>query len=95
MELIGEAAFRIAPLTDLDAREFGDDLPEVAELDLNPVFGLPDAGVAVAARVRRRRAEAPIRTKNLVAVSGETRGPIRACPDAACDWSFLPSDRHD
>jgi hypothetical protein len=63
MELIGEAAFRIAPLTDLDARELGDDLPEVAELDLNPVFGLPDACVAVEARVRLRRAEAPIRTK--------------------------------
>jgi acetate---CoA ligase (ADP-forming) len=32
-----------------------DDLPEVAELDLNPVIGLPEGCVAVDARVRLRR----------------------------------------
>jgi acetyl coenzyme A synthetase (ADP forming)-like protein len=87
-ELIGDAAFRIAPLTDLDAEELvsqgkagrlvrgfrgappadavaladlverlarlADDLPEVAELDLNPVLALPDGCVAVDARVRLR-----------------------------------------
>jgi acetyl coenzyme A synthetase (ADP forming)-like protein len=85
-ELIGEASFRLAPLTDLDAEELvstgkaarlvagfrgrpaadakaladlllrlsrlADDLPEVAELDLNPVMALPDRCVAVDARVR-------------------------------------------
>jgi acetyl coenzyme A synthetase (ADP forming)-like protein len=85
-ELIGNAAFRIAPLTDLDAEELVQggkagklvrgfrgapaadatalvslvhrlsqlafDFPEVTELDLNPVIGLPDGCVAVDARVR-------------------------------------------
>jgi acyl-CoA synthetase (NDP forming) len=85
-ELIGEAQFRLAPLTGLDAEELvrtgkagrlvagfrgtppadaealvdlllrlsllADDLPEVAELDLNPVLALPDGCFAVDARVR-------------------------------------------
>ena len=58
-ELIGEAAFRIAPLTDVDAEELvhrlarlGEDFPAIAELDLNPVLALPDRCVAVDARVR-------------------------------------------
>ena len=85
-ELIGDAAFRIAPLTDIDAEELvtrgkagrlvagfrgaapadraaledlvhrlarlGEDLPAVAELDLNPVLALSDRCVAVDARVR-------------------------------------------
>jgi acetate---CoA ligase (ADP-forming) len=85
-ELIGEAQFRLAPLTDLDARELvhsgkvgrlvagfrgappadeealvdllmrlsllADDLPEVAELDLNPVLALPDRCLGLDARVR-------------------------------------------
>jgi acyl-CoA synthetase (NDP forming) len=85
-ELIGDAAFRIAPLTDVDAEELvsegkagrlvrgfrgsppassaalvdlvqrlarlADDLPEVAELDLNPVLALPESCVAVDARIR-------------------------------------------
>jgi acyl-CoA synthetase (NDP forming) len=88
-ELIGDAGFRIAPLTDVDAEELvtagkagmlvagfrgrpaadvgaltdlihrlsrlGEDLPEVAELDLNPVVGLADRCVAIDARVRVRR----------------------------------------
>jgi acetate---CoA ligase (ADP-forming) len=96
-ELIGEAAFRIAPLTDTDAIELvtsgkagrlvagfrgapaadadalaalvlrlarlGDDLPAVAELDLNPVLALPDGCVAVDARVRVTRPEQRPRTK--------------------------------
>jgi acetyl coenzyme A synthetase (ADP forming)-like protein len=87
-ELIGDAAFRIAPLTDVDVEELvqggkagrlvqgfrgappadegaladllhrlarlAEDLPEVAELDLNPVLALPDGCVAVDARVRLR-----------------------------------------
>jgi acetyl coenzyme A synthetase (ADP forming)-like protein len=90
-ELIGEAQFRIAPLTLEDAEELvltgkagqlvagfrgqpaadaealvdlvlrlarlADDIPEVAELDLNPVLGLPSRCVAVDARVRVRDAE--------------------------------------
>ena len=96
-ELIGEAAFRIAPLTDTDAAELvttgkagrlvagfrgapaadadaladlvlrlarlGDDLPAVAELDLNPVLALPDGCVVVDARVRVTRPELRPRTK--------------------------------
>ena len=97
-ELIGEAAFRIAPLTDVDAEELvdggkagrlvsgfrgapaadraalvdlvlrlarlGDDLPAVAELDLNPVLGLPDGCVAVDARVHVRTPDAVVRAKS-------------------------------
>jgi acyl-CoA synthetase (NDP forming) len=96
-ELIGQAEFRIAPLTDADARELvlggkagelvrgfrgepaadeqaltdllhrlsrlGDDLHEVAELDLNPVIASPEGCVAVDARVRVRRSETVPRTK--------------------------------
>jgi acetyl coenzyme A synthetase (ADP forming)-like protein len=96
-ELIGEAAFRIAPLTDTDAIDLvtrgkagrlvagfrgappadadaladlvlrlarlGDELPAVAELDLNPVLALPDGCVAVDARVRVSRPEQQVRTK--------------------------------
>jgi acetyl coenzyme A synthetase (ADP forming)-like protein len=85
-ELIGDASFRLAPLTDVDADELVtqgkvgvllggyrgappadvrrvsdvvlrvaqlvDDLPEVAELDLNPVIAGPDGCVAVDARIR-------------------------------------------
>jgi acetyl coenzyme A synthetase (ADP forming)-like protein len=88
-ELIGEAGFRIAPLTEVDAHELleegkagrlvrgfrgapaadlhaladllhrlsrlGENLPEVAELDLNPVLAFPDRCVCVDARVRVRR----------------------------------------
>jgi acyl-CoA synthetase (NDP forming) len=96
-ELIGQAAFRIAPLTDADAEELvrsgkagrlvagfrgappadaealvdlvlrlgmlGEELPAVAELDLNPVLALADRCVAVDARVRVRRPELRVRTK--------------------------------
>ena len=85
-ELIGEAGFRIAPLTDVDAQELvstgkagklvrgyrgapasdegaltdllhrlsklGEDFPEVAELDLNPVIAGPEGCIAVDARIR-------------------------------------------
>ena len=88
-ELIGEANFRIAPLTDADVEELmstgktsrlvagyrgapppdraaladllgrlsrlGEELPEVAELDLNPVLAGPDGCVAVDARIRLQR----------------------------------------
>ena len=96
-ELIGQAAFRIAPLTDVDAEELvgegkagrlvagfrgapaadaaalagllhrlgrlGEDLPAVAELDLNPVLALTDGYVAVDARVRVARPEQVARAK--------------------------------
>ncbi len=96
-ELIGEATFRIAPLTDRDAEELvyggkagrlvrgfrgapaadgaaladlllrlarlGEDIPAVAELDLNPVLALPDRCVAVDARVRVQRPELTTRAK--------------------------------
>ena len=97
-ELIGEASFRIAPLTDIDAEELvqegkagrlvrgfrgappssvaalvdlvhrlsrlGLEQPAVAELDLNPVLGLPDECVAVDARVRIARPVVAISTKS-------------------------------
>jgi acetyl coenzyme A synthetase (ADP forming)-like protein len=87
-ELIGDAAFRIAPLTDVDAEELvtggkagrlvagfrgspaadvaaltdlvhrlgrlAEQVPEVGELDLNPVIAGPEGCVAVDARVRLR-----------------------------------------
>ena len=96
-ELIGEAQFRIAPLTDVDADELvlggkagrlvrgfrgrpaadssaladlvhrlsrlAEEIPEVAELDLNPVIAQPDGCVAVDARVRVRPVEPVARTK--------------------------------
>jgi hypothetical protein len=96
-ELIGEASFRIAPVTDVDAEELvlegkagrlvrgfrgappasvaalvdlvhrlsllGLDQPAVAELDLNPVLGLPNGCVAVDARVRIARPVVTVSTK--------------------------------
>ncbi len=96
-ELIGQAEFRIAPLTDVDALELvtsgkagtlvrgfrgapesdaealadlvlrlarlAEDFPEIAELDLNPVLGLPSACVAVDARIRLRSVEHRPQTK--------------------------------
>src|SRR5262249_11166977 len=97
-ELIGEAQFRLAPLTDLDAAELvrsgkagclvagfrgtppadesavvdlllrlsllADDLPEVVELDLNPVLALPDRCLALDARVRVAAHEPAHRSKS-------------------------------
>jgi acyl-CoA synthetase (NDP forming) len=97
-ELIGDAQFRLAPLTDLDARELVasgkagrlvagfrgappadapavadllvrlsllvDEVPEVAELDLNPVLALPEGCLAVDARVRVADPARPRRTKS-------------------------------
>ena len=91
-ELIGEASFRIAPLTDVDAEELvstgkagklvagfrgappadaaaladlllrlsrlAEELPEVAELDLNPVIALAAGCCAVDVRVRVAHASA-------------------------------------
>jgi acetyl coenzyme A synthetase (ADP forming)-like protein len=39
--------------------QLADNLPELAELDLNPVLGLPDGAVAVDARIRLARPTAP------------------------------------
>ena len=54
----GRSSADPASLTDLLHRlsRLGEDLPEVAELDLNPVIGLADRCVAVDARVRVHRA---------------------------------------
>ncbi|HZR91952.1 MAG TPA: GNAT family N-acetyltransferase [Gaiellaceae bacterium] len=96
-ELIGDAQFRLAPLTDVDADELvrcgkvgklvagyrgapasdaaaladlllrlsqlADNHPEVSELDLNPVVGLPAGCLAVDARIRLRPAEPQTRAK--------------------------------
>jgi acetate---CoA ligase (ADP-forming) len=96
-ELIGDAGFRLAPLTDADAEELvhagkvgrllagfrgapaadsaavsdlvlrigrlADDLPELAELDLNPVIAGRDGCVVVDARVRVAAPLRPARTK--------------------------------
>jgi acetyl coenzyme A synthetase (ADP forming)-like protein len=55
-----------AALVDLVHRlaALGDDLPAVAELDLNPVLGFPDRAVAIDARVRIRRPQEQRREKS-------------------------------
>ena len=55
-----------AALVDLVHRlaALGDELPAVAELDLNPVLGFPDRAVAVDARVRIRRPQEQRREKS-------------------------------
>jgi acyl-CoA synthetase (NDP forming) len=96
-ELIGDASFRLAPLTEIDAAELvhegkagrlvagfrgpaadapalidlvhrlarlGEDFPEVAEVDLNPVVALADACVVVDARVRLRRRPDDVQPKS-------------------------------
>ena len=97
-ELIGEAQFQLAPLTNLDAEELvrsgkagrlvagfrgtppadegalvdlllrlsllAEELPEVAELDLNPVLALPDRCLVVDARVRVAEPGTAHRTKS-------------------------------
>jgi acyl-CoA synthetase (NDP forming) len=97
-ELIGDAHFRLTPLTDVDANELvttgkagilvagfrgtppadasaladvlhrlsqlADNLPELAELDLNPVLGLPHGAIAVDARVRLARRHAQLDAKS-------------------------------
>jgi acetyl coenzyme A synthetase (ADP forming)-like protein len=97
-ELIGGTGFRIAPLTDLDARELvetgkagelvrgfrgrpavdsgalidllhrlarlAEDVPEIAELDLNPVLASGDGCVAVDARIRAAPTQRPEHAKS-------------------------------
>lgn len=97
-ELIGDAGFRLAPLTDTDADELvqsgkagllvrgfrgappvdaraladvvlrvarlADNLPEVAELDLNPLIAWPDGCVVVDARARIAPPAPPRRLKS-------------------------------
>ena len=66
------AGFRGAPPADVDALtdlvhrlgRLGEELPQVAELDLNPVLALADSVVAVDARVRVSRDEPARRTKS-------------------------------
>jgi len=66
------AGFRGAPPADVDALtdlvhrlgRLGEELPQVVELDLNPVLALADGVVAVDARVRASRAERIRRTKS-------------------------------
>jgi acetate---CoA ligase (ADP-forming) len=55
-----------AALVDLVQRlaALGEDLPAVAELDLNPVLGFPDRAVAVDARIRIRRPQEQRREKS-------------------------------
>ena len=133
-ELIGEAGFRIAPLTDADADELvkegkagrlvagyrgapaanadglrdllhrlsrlAMDLPEIAELDLNPVIAIPDRVVAVDARARVRRVEQMARSKTSVAACGFTttgsaivRMQCRADGDATM-WAWEVARRY-
>jgi acetate---CoA ligase (ADP-forming) len=68
-KLVG--GFRGRPLADAEAltdllhrlSRLGEDLPQVAELDLNPVVGLADRCVAVDARIRVHRADQAQRLK--------------------------------
>jgi acyl-CoA synthetase (NDP forming) len=106
-ELIGDAGFRIAPLTDLDAEDLvgsgkvgrlvrgfrgrppadaealtdllhrlsrlAEELPEVVELDLNPVVALTEGCVAVDAPYSRAQARACGVRKELVAAENPHR----------------------
>ena len=66
------AGFRGAPPADASSladvlhrlSQLADDLPEVAELDLNPVIGLPDRAVVVDARIRVARPQQPTSAKS-------------------------------
>ena len=62
----GAPAADVGALVDLVHRlaALGDDLPAVAELDLNPVLGFTDRCVAVDARIRIRRPELRRREKS-------------------------------
>ena len=73
----GAPAADSAALADLLLRlaRLGDDLPEVAELDLNPVLALPDGCVVVDARVRVER---PRPTPDEVLVTDAPAAPARA-----------------
>ncbi len=96
VELLGDHSLRLAPLTDLDAREMvlglrgsplltgyrgspavdvealvdlllrigrlAEDLPELAEMDANPVIATPSGAVVVDARLRR--ATSPVRRRD-------------------------------
>ncbi len=96
-ELIGDASFALAPLTDVDAEELvrsgrvgkivrgfrgappsdagaladlvnrlahlADAVPQIAELDLNPVLALPRGCLALDARARVRRADPAARPR--------------------------------
>ena len=61
----GAPAAATEPLFDLVHRlaRLGEDLPAVAELDLNPVIAHPHGCVAVDARVRIRHPERVVRAK--------------------------------
>jgi hypothetical protein len=66
------AGFRGAPPADREALEdlvlrlgrLGEDVPAMAELDLNPVIALPDRCVAVDARIRVKAPESHARLKS-------------------------------
>jgi hypothetical protein len=62
----GAPAAEVASLMDLVHRlaALGDDLPAVAELDLNPVLAFPDRCIAVDARIRIRRPDLQRREKS-------------------------------
>jgi acetate---CoA ligase (ADP-forming) len=62
----GAPAADVGALVDLVHRlsALGEDLPAVAELDLNPVLAFPDRAVAVDARIRVRRVEVRRREKS-------------------------------
>ena len=135
-ELIGEAQFRLAPLTDVDAQELvrsgkagrlvagfrgappadeaalvdlllrlsllAEELPEVAELDLNPVLALPDRCVAVDARIRVAHPAQPHRAKSGSptttapregAVRGGCAGLLRPVAPSFAQWRRASSPR--
>ena len=66
------AGFRGGPAVDVDALDdivrrlarLADDFPEVAELDLNPVLGLPDRAIIVDARIRIAKPRVKAETKS-------------------------------
>ena len=83
------AGFRGAPPADAHAlfdvllrlSRLAEDVPEVAELDLNPVLAFPDRCVAVDARIGRAAASAH-RRQGLVTVKENDGGPAHGRPSA-------------
>ena len=95
------AGFRGAPagrrraLADILNRlsRLADDFPELAELDLNPVLGLPDRAVVVDARIRLARPRlAPTRRAGSDRRDGRFPSPVAAFPQPIGTAAPMPVD---
>ena len=87
----GQPPADVAALRDalLRISRLADDLPQVAELDLNPVIARPDGVVAVDARIR---VTSPRRSRSVPAPAARGQAPLTAC-DPVCRPSPAPPER--